>query len=322
MKIGFLYEHPTWSEALVACFKKNGVDILPMPMGNAFDTGNPMGLGGVINRVNIMPSVGANPNIVFHTLHYLNWLEIGGVRVVNGAKAHYVGASKAAQNGIFYRLNLRFPNAIAISHPQDALAAAERIGFPLIVKPNIGGSGSHVAKYETYESLQAAVDAQNIHLGIDGTGLVQEYIESDGYVYRIEILGDQFFYAIRQPIKENQFNYCAADGCHVGDAPASASPVSSSDVHSPATFEFCVVDSKKNIERIEPAQHIIQQVMAIIKMAGADVGGVEYLIDQKTGQPCFYDFNSYSNFVSNGKALLGFAPEQRYVDFIKRFYQL
>ena len=71
------------------------------------------------------------------------------------------------------------------------------------------------------------------------------------------------------------------------------------------------------IELVEVSDEILQQVIHIVKESGADFGGVEYFINQQTGKPCFYDFNPYSNFVSQGEALIGFSPEQRFVDFIK-----
>ena len=46
---------------------------------------------------------------------------------------------------------------------------------------------------------------------------------------------------------------------------------------------------------------------AICRAAGADLGGVEYLLREESGSPCFYDFNPYSNFVSGGKEMFGFS---------------
>ena len=121
--------------------------LMPARMCGPFDC--------AINRINIMPSAARNPNIVFHTLHYLNWLELTGVRVINGARSHFIGASKVMQNGVFSSLGLAHPRAMAIYRQQDVLAAAEAVGYPVIVKPNIGGSGSGIAfyadKHETEE---------------------------------------------------------------------------------------------------------------------------------------------------------------------------
>jgi len=309
MKIAFLYEHPTWSNSLIETFQSNDIDLKLINVADlSFRTDKKRpDFNFAVNRINIMPSSGRNSSVVFHTLHYLNWLETMGVTIVNGSHAHLAGASKALQNGMFSKLELHCPQAVAVYQTQDILKAAETIGFSLIIKPNIGGSGSGIIKFDTYNELETAIQSDKINLGIDGTGLVQEYIQSDGYVYRIEILGGRLFYSIKQKMMTHTFNYCAADGCSVSQTPENKD----------SSFDYCALDQETRIQPFEADETIVAQVISIIHYAGADLGGVEYLMDTKTGTPCFYDFNPYSNFVSNGQALLGFSPEQRFVDYIK-----
>ena len=315
MKIAFLYEHPTWSDALITEFERRGVALILRNIADlSFDadaTDQPF--DAAINRINVMPSSERQPQIVFQTLHYLNWLELAGVRVINGARAHFIGASKATQNGIFSALGLAHARAIAIYRPADALAAADNIGYPVIIKPNIGGSGYGIARYNTRAELAEAIRLSALDLGIDRSGLVQQHIESDGYVYRVEVLGDQLFYSIRQPINEGSYNYCAADGCAAG-----ASSANNHDAidHDAGDFPARDADSPERIEAFSPPESIISAAINIVRHCGADVGGVEYFIDSNTGAPCFYDFNPYSNFVRNGESLFGFSPENRYIDFI------
>lgn len=313
MKIAFLYEHPTWSETLIETFRSNDIELKTINVAELiFDPnqGHP-DFSFAVNRINMMPSSGRNSSVVFHTLHYLNWLEAMGVKVVNGSHAHFTGGSKALQSGLFTQLGLHCPRAVAVYRPEDALTASETIGFPLIFKPNIGGSGSGICRYDSYDELEAAVESDNFDLGIDGTGLIQEYINSDGYVYRIEILDNRLFYSIRQKMVADTFNYCAADGCSM--SPRLPEKEDSS-------FDFCTLGQESRIEPFEADETIVAQVVSIIKNAKADLGGVEYLLDTQAGKPCFYDFNPYSNFVSNGEDLLGFSPEQRFVDCIMDMY--
>jgi len=309
MNIAFLYEHPTWSDDLIETFRSNGIDLKLINVADLSfrpDREHP-GFNFAVNRINMMPSSGRNSSVVFHTLHYLNWLETKGVTLVNGSHAHFAGASKALQNGLFSKLGLHCPQAVAIYQAKDALTASKTIGFPLIIKPNIGGSGSGITRYDTYDELETAVKSGKFDLGIDGTGLVQEYIYSDGYVYRIEILGNRLFYSIKQKMLADTFNYCAADGCSASQLPPEGD----------SSFDHCVLNQKSRIQPFKADKTIVAQVMSIITSARADLGGVEYLLDTQTGKPCFYDFNPYSNFVSNGQDLLGFSPEQRFVDYIK-----
>ena len=312
-QIAFLYEHPTWSEKLIQSFQNRGIALELINIAQLDfnpDTETPP-FALAVNRINIMPSKERSPSIAAHTIHYLTWLETMGVRMINGSRAHFTGASKAVQNGLFSKLGLPCPASAAVHQVSDIPKAAERIGFPLIIKPNIGGSGSGISKYETREELSAALDSGTIELGIDGTGLVQEYIQSDGYVYRVEVLGENLFYSIRQKMKANTFNYCAADGCSVSSQPNRTQK---------DDFDFCALNAAdKNEPLIQPFSvdtEILNQVTAIVRQARADLGGVEYLMDTRTKKPCFYDFNPYSNFVTNGEDLFGFSPENRFIDYI------
>ena len=314
MKIAYLYDHPTWSERLIDCFHNNGIDLQLINVDElTFNTGSlDMDFRMLVNRVNVMPYEKRDPAIAFHTMHFLNWLELSGVRVVNGARTHYIGASKAMQNGIFSVLGLDAPQAIAIYKTEDTLKAAEKIGFPVIVKPNIGGSGSNIARFNSSSELALAIEYKLIDFGVDGSGLVQKYIHSDGYVYRVEILGDELFYSIKQKIVESKFNYCAAEGCSTD----------SNNTEHGEEFDYCAIEPSHQIQLHDVSQKILQQVISIIKKTGADIGGIEYFINRETGKPCYYDFNPYSNFVSQGEALLGFSPEQRFVNYIKSLYQV
>ena len=85
--------------------------------------------------------------------------------------------------------------------------------------------------------------------------MAQEFIESDGYVYRVEILGDELFYSIRQKMIASQFNYCAADGCSV-------------DIdEDESEFEFCAEDDSSTIKLFDVSNDILQDVKNIVKSA-------------------------------------------------------
>ena len=306
MKIAFIYEHPNWSDSLIKAFEDYPHELTLINVAElSFDT-DPAKLDFdlAINRVNIMPSAERPPQVVFQTLHYLSWLSQSGVRVVNASHSHFVGASKVMQNGIFAGLGLNHPRGIAIYRQADALEAANRIGYPVIVKPNVGGSGAGIGLYQNQQELAEAVNMRALDLGVDRTGLVQEYIKSDGFVYRVEVLGDSLFYSIKQAIVAGSFNYCAADGCSTEEPPQQEE------------FDFCALSSESGIQVHEPSGEIIEDVVKVVKACGADLGGVEYFIDIKTGKPCYYDFNPYSNFVAQGETLLGFSPERKYIEFV------
>ncbi|RYY91773.1 MAG: hypothetical protein EOO11_22225, partial [Chitinophagaceae bacterium] len=55
----------------------------------------------------------------------------------------------------------------------------------------------------------------------------------------------------------------------------------------------------------------------IVKEAGIDVGGIEYLIDDRTGEILYYDINALSNFIADAPNVIGFDPFQNLVDYIE-----
>jgi len=62
---------------------------------------------------------------IFHTLHYLAYLDDIGVNVLNGHAAFQLEISKARQCTLFAGLGLRYPRARVINDPSQAGAAAE-----------------------------------------------------------------------------------------------------------------------------------------------------------------------------------------------------
>ena len=55
-----------------------------------------------------------------------------------------------------------------------------------------------------------------------------------------------------------------------------------------------------------------------MQAATIEVGGVEYIIDDRDGQLYFYDINALSNFVSEGPKVIGFNPFVRLVDYLEQ----
>jgi len=57
--------------------------------------------------------------------------------------------------------------------------------------------------------------------------------------------------------------------------------------------------------RADPPSELIAASEAIAEAAGLDLGGVEYLIDDRDGVARFFDINALSNFVANPREVLG-----------------
>ncbi len=123
--------------------------------------------------------------------------------------------SKAAQLSMLEALGLGYPKARVIHRASQASAAAEGLRLPVVVKPNIGGSGSGVVKFQTKEHLAEAAATENgLMLGMDSTALVQEFIPARGsYIVRVEVLNGKYLYAIKIHITGETFDLCPADIC-------------------------------------------------------------------------------------------------------------
>lgn len=291
MKVGFLYEHPTWTRSLVEAIRARGIDIEPIDVATYRWRADqrPPTFDRWINRVNSMPSLGRSSSVVAATAQLLAWLEMHDQFVINGAAVHRIGSSKAAQGALFSKLGMHTPASVSIADPADAAAAAEMLRLPVLTKPNVGGSGVGIQRFDRADDLAAA---SNVDLGMDGTGVVQQVIESaDGFVYRVEMLGADVLYVTAQPLSTDGFNYCAVDG-------------------------GAAENSGTTVQLVEPTASVARQAAEFMAAAQADVGSVEYMIDAATGGPCFFDFNPYSNFIEGFDDELGFNPIERYIDFV------
>lgn len=298
--LGILYEHPLWFEPLFAELERRGADYRRLPAGElVFDPGErAVPYSVVVNRMSPSAWTRGNAHGIFHTLHYLAYLDEIGANVVNGHAAFQVEISKTRQCALFARLGLRYPAARAVNDPAQAPAAAASLRFPVLVKPNVGGSGAGITSFETPAELARAA-AEGLDLGLDGTALVQEHLPAaDGAVVRVEILGGELLYAIRLRLLPGSFNLCPADYCEL---PGIADGVSGRGLP---------------IERFEPPSDIVEDAKRIVAAAGMELGGVEYLVDARDGQPYFYDVNALSNFVANAPDVIGFDPFVDLVDFL------
>lgn len=317
--VAVYYEHPEWFRALFAALDKRGVSYEKIDAAN--DSYNPHEIENYrvfFNRMSASAYLRNHGNAIFYTRGLLASLERKGVRVINGYDAFQIEISKALQAALFESLGVKYPKTRIVNSVNQIIQAARGFEFPIIVKPNIGGRGAGIVKFDSPADLQTAVDAnlpeiQSV-LGIDSTALVQEFApKRGGFITRVETLGGKFLYAIRIYPNDESFNLCPAEVCQIEDQPPAAG-IS-------AIGEICIADAPKSglrIEKCEPPPQIIETVERIVKEAKIDVGGVEYLIDDRTGDALFYDINALSNFVADAVNLIGFDPHENLVDFLEQ----
>lgn len=325
--LGILYEHPEWFRPLFAELDRRGLRYERLhAQALAFDPARRPPYGLVLNRMSPSAYLRGHGHAIFASLAFLDALDRHGVPAVNGAAAFRLELSKTAQIALLARLGLPHPRSRAINHPSRALEAADDLVFPLMVKPNIGGSGAKIQRFETRAALQEAVAAGTLDLGIDQTALVQEYHPpSDGAVVRVEVLDGRLLYAIRiYPNPDEGFNLCPADICHdpeTAGAPAVGAGSGVSTVPVATDVDFCPVDLPKTSLKVEghaPPVDAAADVLNIARAAQIDIGGIEYLVSARDGRRYYYDVNALSNFVSDAPAVVGFDPVPVFVDYLER----
>ncbi len=308
--LAIYYEHPEWFKPLFAELERRAIPYLKIHAGShRYDPAEAPRYSLVVNRMSPSAYLRGNGNAIFYTLSWLAYLKRNGVRVVNGYDAFVVETSKADQLALLQGLGLPYPRARVINHASEAVAAAEGLRLPIAFKPNIGGSGAGVRRFDSREALQAAADAGELDLGIDSTALIQEFIpQEESRIVRVEVLGGTYLYGIRIYTPGNSFDLCPADVCQSVDGQA-------------LDAQICAVDAPQRglrVEGYEPPAEIREQVETIMKAAHIDVGGIEYMIDARDGQLYFYDINALSNFVADAPRVVGFDPFARLVDYLEQ----
>ncbi len=305
-RIAVFYEHSEWFKPLFAELEKRGIEYdRLLAYDHRFDPYEyqlPYSL--VINRMSPSAYLRGHEQAIFYTLEYLAYLKEIGANVLNGYDAYLYEFSKARQLRLLDRLGLPHPRARIINHASQAPAAAEGLQFPVIIKPNIGGSGAKIMRFDSPHKLRAAAEAGTIDLGIDHTALVQEYLPAEGNsIVRVEILDGEFLYAIQLRLTTDEFNLCPADYCQTTKPQAS-------------TSDNCISSRNALVEAYTPPAHVIADVKRIVAAANIEVGGVEYLVNERDGGVYYYDINALSNFVADAPQVLGFDPLPQLVDYL------
>jgi glutathione synthase/RimK-type ligase-like ATP-grasp enzyme len=289
------FEHPAWFEPLFRLLDARGVSWAPIPIQDhifdASDLTPPAPV--VLSRLAMSSFLRQDEHAIFYSKAVLAHWELAGARVINGAGVLAIDANKSRQLTLIRSLGLNIPRTRVVHRREDLMRAAQGLRFPVMVKANIGGSGAGMVRYDTPEDLAMWADDGTTPVGIDGVAMVQEYVPARyERVIRCEVLDHKFLYAIALNGAGSTFDLCPADVC-MTDKPTIT------------------------IEAFDPPPEIIRAVEAISRAAGLDVGGIEYMVDDRDGEVLFYDINALSNFVANPLEVLGYDPHETFVDYLQ-----
>src|SRR5215204_374171 len=206
------------------------------------------------------------------------------------------GAAARDQQGRAIRgaRRVRHPDAdtLAVVGKESIVAAAERLGFPVILKHNRGGKGLGVRLFLSRPALDEHLGSPDFEEPIDGITLVQRYIEaSEPFITRLEFVGGRFLYAVRVDTSQG-FELCPADACAVD-----ARSIGSGSRPALAPGEkFRVVERYQN--------PLIPTYERFLAKNGIGIAGIEVITDRR-GRSWTYDVNTNTNYNPDAEARAG-----------------
>lgn len=305
-----LYEHPTWQEPLFAALEKRGIAFERFDLKHASFADDAAPRAPLyFNQASPSAYVRGNHRAVPLAHAFMRSLELAGARVLNGSQAFALELSKSAQASLMHRLGIPCPRSVAFNDVEALERHADRLRFPMLLKPEQGGSGARIQVIESLDHLRGILDAQPEIWLPDNLLLLQEYFPTDPArgIVRMEFLGGELLYAMRV-VSHGRFNLCPAPVCNP-DTPGEAS--------------VCQIPTAAEAKPVEfhPYPEVpaaaVEMGRRIMQEGGLDVGGIEYL-KADDGRLIFYDVNANSNLRPSIAAAFGFDPFERVVDFLQQ----
>jgi hypothetical protein len=309
--LAVLFEHPEWQKPLFHALERRGVRYVPVDLKKAAFSDADAPLAPLyFNQASPSAYVRGNTRAVPYALAYMRALQIRGVRVLNGADAFALEISKTAQAALLRRLGVPAPRIWTFNHLDAIRARAQEFSFPVLLKPEQGGSGARITLVESLAHLESLLAQRPEHWLPDNLLLLQEYVPSDPArgIVRMEFLGGELLYAMRV-ISHGRFNLCPAPVCNPEGGEGEVCEVPAAEQSAAPPVEFY------------PYREVPSEAVAwgrrIVAAGKLDVGGVEY-IEASNGRLMFYDINANSNLRPSIAQSFGFDPFVGVVDFLMR----
>ena len=284
-RIGILYESPEWSNLhLAQLLEAKGIEVERIDLRQGFlDLGDEPELGLYVNRV--FPSAvmrGAASSISL-VQEWLGWLESKGRRVINPSQASRYDYDKAATYIRLSQMGVPFPPTLVCNSSSSLREGAQILGFPLILKHNLGGRAYRTRIFTSGEEWEGEL-ARGVDFGADYLLLLQRYIKPWGsYTLRAELVGNELICLLRR---------------YVGEGGISSWSRGS---------KYEVVP--------HPEGEVVSLSLRVARETEMEMGGLDFIRD-KEGQLYLIDLNATSNFTPEYFDLLGFDPVERMANYI------
>ena len=132
-------------------------------------------------------------------LHTLKILNDRGVRTVNTWQVANTCGDKLLTTNALVAHGVPTPRTLVAYTPESALAAIDRLGYPVVLKPAVGSWGRLLARVNDRHAAEALLEHKEI-LGSyhHSTFYIQEYVEKPDRDVRAFVVGDETICAIHR----------------------------------------------------------------------------------------------------------------------------
>jgi len=294
VKLHVVHDNPDWYPPFADAFDAEGLEHEQWLLGEGtFDLGAEPPRGLFWSRISASSHARGRPHAKDHARAVLSWLEAYGRHVVNGRRVLELEMSKAVQLAALRASGIEVPVTFAVAGRAELLDAAGKLSAPFIVKPNQGGKGLGVRRFESVAEFAEYLDSSEYEPPVDGITLVQEYLRAaKPFVTRVEIVGGELLYALTADTARGGFELCPAEACAV-----------------PAQSLFALRD--------EFGGHpIVDRYLRFAARQGIAIAGFEF-IETEDGRVITYDVNATTNYNPQVDAAAADAGPRRVARYLK-----
>lgn len=286
-RVYVIHENNEWVVPLRREFEAIGVPFAELFLDRGLlDLGTAPPAGVFYNRMSASSHTRGHRFAPEFTAAVLAWLKRHGRTVVNGERALQLEVSKVAQYEALKAFGITTPETIAVIGRENLPAAAERIGYPVILKHNRAGKGLGVKLLLSEAALKEHIESDVFEESVDGITLVQRYIQAPApFITRVEFVGGKLLYAVKVDTSQG-FELCPADACSI-DAVARVCPA---------------VAPGEKFQIIPDFDHpLIPAWQRFLAANDIGVSGIEF-IEDASGQAFTYDVNTNTNYNPDAEA--------------------
>ena len=189
-QVGFLYTRLRLEEKhlLESLEKHEGVEVVRINDGDLF-----FDISHIPEPVDVLfeRSISYSRGLYISKIY-----EANGVRVVNSSRVAERCGDKYVTSQILVREGIATPRVLMAFDEESALAAADAIGYPFVMKPVVGSWGRLLAKVDDRSTAEAFIE-HKASLGVNHqVYYLQEYINKPGRDIRAFVVGEEPICAI------------------------------------------------------------------------------------------------------------------------------